>query len=93
MDKAAAAPTSYASQIEDIDDCERPGATLGKGCGLNDDDQIIQQGPGWPVVVHPGPASMEDLLGSIDPASDAETERFVAGICRPARGSNGLKRV
>ena len=46
---------------------------------MNDDQ------PAWdavrkPVVVHPGPLSIEDLLRHVDPAPDEETERFVAAI-------------
>jgi hypothetical protein len=33
-----------------------------------------------PVVVHPGPLSIDDLLQFVDPAPDEETERFVAAI-------------
>ncbi|HKD09500.1 MAG TPA: hypothetical protein VKB79_26580 [Bryobacteraceae bacterium] len=42
--------------------------------------QTIRSDADWPVVVHPGPASIEELLRSIDPAPDEETERFVAAI-------------
>jgi len=35
---------------------------------------------GKPLVVHPGPSSINDLLRYIDPVPDEETERFVAAI-------------
>lgn len=54
---------------------------------MNDEAPVIQQGPNWPVVVHPGPSSIEDLLRNIDPAPDEETERFVAAIYSDRRDS------
>ena len=33
-----------------------------------------------PTIVHPGPASMEDLLKSIDPAPEEEAGAFVEMI-------------
>lgn len=33
-----------------------------------------------PVVIGPKPFSFEDLLRTVDPAPDEETERFVAAI-------------
>jgi hypothetical protein len=44
------------------------------------DIQTRETNGNTPVVVHPGPASIEDLLRHIDPAPDEETERFVATI-------------
>lgn len=40
-----------------------------------------------PVVVHPGPASIEELMRYIDPAPDHETERFVAAIYADRRAA------
>jgi hypothetical protein len=37
---------------------------------MNDETHTIREGADWPVVVHPGPASIEELLRSIDPAPD-----------------------
>jgi hypothetical protein len=47
---------------------------------MNDENQALQEACGKPVVVHPGPPSIEDLLRHVDPAPDNETERFVAAI-------------
>jgi hypothetical protein len=33
-----------------------------------------------PVVVHPGPRSIDDILRQVDPSPDCETERFIAAI-------------
>ena len=44
---------------------------------MNEETQII---PEKPVIAHPGPVSIDDLLRNIDPAPDDETERFVASI-------------
>jgi hypothetical protein len=44
---------------------------------MQDEDQILSERGGKPVVVHPGPLSIEDLLQHVDPAPDEETERFV----------------
>jgi hypothetical protein len=47
---------------------------------MNDEDQALRE-PSWkPIVVHPGPPSIEELLRHVDPAPDDETERFVAAI-------------
>jgi hypothetical protein len=47
---------------------------------MNDEDQALTESGRKPVVVHPGPLSIEDLLRHVDPAPDDETERFVAAI-------------
>jgi hypothetical protein len=47
---------------------------------MNDEIQAMRDAGYRPVVVHPGPLSIEDLLQNIDPAPDDETERFVAAI-------------
>ena len=47
---------------------------------MNEEIEAKQNAGNRPVVVHPGPPSIEDLLRSIDPAPDDETERFVAAI-------------
>jgi hypothetical protein len=47
---------------------------------MNDDIEAMQNAGHRPAVAHPGPPSIEDLLRSIDPAPDDETERFVAAI-------------
>lgn len=44
---------------------------------MNEEIQTIRERP---VVAHPGPVSIDDLLRNIDPAPDEETERFVADI-------------
>jgi len=46
---------------------------------MNDENQA-REASSKPVVVHPGPLSIEDLLRHVDPAPDDETERFVAAI-------------
>ena len=55
--------------------------------GVNDEAQTIRDRTDWPVVVHPGPRSIEDLLRNIDPAPDEETERFVATIYADRRAA------
>jgi hypothetical protein len=47
---------------------------------MNTENQILPEPVRVPVVVHPGPASIDDLLRYIDPAPDRETESFVASI-------------
>jgi hypothetical protein len=47
---------------------------------MNNENQALRETGGKPVVVHPGPLSIEDLLRHVDPAPDDETERFVAAI-------------
>jgi len=57
---------------------------------MNDKIQVTRDAGDRPVVVHPGPPSMEDLLRSIDPAPDDETERFVAAIYADRREAAGI---
>ena len=47
---------------------------------MNDENQALREVGSKPVVVHPGPLSIEDLLRYVDPAPDVETELFVASI-------------
>jgi acetylglutamate kinase len=47
---------------------------------MNDENQALREVGAKPVVVHPGPLSIEDLLRHVDPAPDDETELFVASI-------------
>jgi hypothetical protein len=47
---------------------------------MNDEVQDLLNAGYKPVVVGPQPFSFEDLLRSIDPAPDEETELFVAAI-------------
>jgi hypothetical protein len=47
---------------------------------MNDENQALRKTGYKPVIVHPGPLSIEDLLQHVDPAPDDETERFVAAI-------------
>ena len=47
---------------------------------MNDENQALREVGSKPVVVHPGPLSIEDLLRYVDPAPDDETEFFVASI-------------
>lgn len=47
---------------------------------MNDEIQARRDIVHRPVVVHPGPPSIEDLRRSIDPAPEDETERFVAAV-------------
>jgi hypothetical protein len=47
---------------------------------MNDENQALRELGCKPVVVHPGPLSIDDLLRHVDPAPDGETERFVAAI-------------
>ncbi len=47
---------------------------------MNTQNRILPGSVRTPVVVHPGPASIDELLRYIDPASDRETESFVAAI-------------
>ncbi len=47
---------------------------------MNEEIRAKNDAVGKPVVVHPGPSSLDDLLRYIDPAPDDETERFVAAI-------------
>ena len=54
---------------------------------MNDEVQDLLNAGYKPVVVGPTPFSFEDLLRSVDPASDEEAERFVAAIYRDRRQS------
>jgi hypothetical protein len=54
---------------------------------MNDEHQILRESGSKPVVVHPGPRSIEDLLRHIDQVPDDETERFVAAIYADRRES------
>jgi hypothetical protein len=47
---------------------------------MNDDDQTVRNACARPIVVHPGPLAVEDLLRHADPAPDEETEQLVAAI-------------
>ena len=47
---------------------------------MNDEVQDLRNSGYRLVVVGPQPFSFEDLLRSVDPAPDEETERFVAAI-------------
>jgi hypothetical protein len=42
-----------------------------------------------PVVEHPGPHSIEEILRFVDPGPDDETEQFVAAIYEDRRGRMG----
>jgi len=56
---------------------------------MNNETHDAQDKFGMPVVTHPGPVSMDELLRNIDPAPDDETERFVALIYADRRGASG----
>ena len=60
---------------------------------MNDENQALREVEHKPVVVHPGPVSMEDLLRNIDPAPDDEIERFVAAIYADRREAAGAPRT
>lgn len=47
---------------------------------MNDELQDLRNVGYKPVIVGPQPFSFEDLMRSLDPAPDEETERFVAAI-------------
>ena len=47
---------------------------------MADETQFGNKAGCTPVIVHPGPGRIEDLLRHVDPASDEEIERFVAAI-------------
>ena len=47
---------------------------------MNDELQDLLDGGYKPVVVGPQPFSFEDLLRSVDPAPDEDTDRFIAAI-------------
>jgi hypothetical protein len=54
---------------------------------MNDDLQDLLNSGYKPVVVGPKPFSFDDILKSVDPAPDEETERFVAAIYADRRHS------
>ena len=56
---------------------------------MNEENQTLGKAGCKPVVVHPGPPSIEDLLRYVHPASDDETERFVAAIYADRREAAG----
>jgi len=47
---------------------------------MNAESHLLPEPARLPIVVHPGPTSLDDLLRYIDPVPDSETEQFVAGI-------------
>ncbi|MGD0868166.1 MAG: hypothetical protein ABSB88_01340 [Bryobacteraceae bacterium] len=47
---------------------------------MNDELQNFPNAGYKPVLVGPQPFSFEEILQSVDPAPDEETERFVAAI-------------
>jgi len=47
---------------------------------VNNDLEDLKSAGRRPLVVGPQPFSLEDLLRTVDPAPDEETERFVAAI-------------
>jgi len=59
---------------------------------MNDENQALGEAAHKPVVVHPGPLSIEDLLQHVDAAPDEETERFVAAIYADRREAAALAR-
>lgn len=52
---------------------------------MNDEVQDFLDAGYKPVLVGPQPFSFEDLLRSVDPAPDEETERCVAAIYEDRR--------
>jgi len=56
---------------------------------MNDDLQDLRNAGYQPVVVGPQPFSFEEILRNVDPASDEETERFVAAIYADRRQTAG----
>jgi hypothetical protein len=57
---------------------------------MNDDNQALWEPHSKPVVVHPGPASIDDLLKHVDPAPDEEIDRFVSSIYADRREAAGI---
>jgi hypothetical protein len=55
----------------------------------SDEYQALTEAGDRPVVVHPGPPSIDHLLLNVDPAPDDETERFVAAIYADRREATG----
>jgi hypothetical protein len=47
---------------------------------MSNNNHAIREAGGKPIIEHPGPTSIDDLLRHVDPAPDDETERFVAAI-------------
>ena len=47
---------------------------------MNDELQELRNSDHNPVLVGPQPFSLDEILRNVDPASDEETERFVAAI-------------
>ena len=47
---------------------------------MNDELRELRNSGYKPVLVGPQPFSFDEILRNIDPASDEETERFVAAI-------------
>ena len=60
---------------------------------MSDDNRTIRETVCKPVVVHPGPISIDDLLRHVDPAPDDETERFVAAIYADRREAAAAPRA
>jgi hypothetical protein len=54
---------------------------------MNDELQGFPNAGHKPVLVGPQPFSFEEILRNVDPAPDAETERFVAAIYADRRQS------
>ena len=47
---------------------------------MHDELQELRKSGYKPVLVGPQPFSLDEILRNVDPASDEETERFVAAI-------------
>ena len=58
---------------------------------MKDKNQTLSGAVPKPVVEHPGPLSMEDLLRFVDPVPDEETERFVAAIYLDRREASAIR--
>ena len=54
---------------------------------MKDDQRTPRPSGSRPIVVHPGPLSIDELLRFVDPAPDAETEQFVATIYEDRRAA------
>jgi len=57
---------------------------------MNAESQILPKPASVPMVVHPGPVVIEDILRYVDPAPDSETESFVAAIYADRDSAVGL---
>jgi hypothetical protein len=57
---------------------------------MNDENQALHEAAHKPVVVHPGPLSIEDLLQYVDPAPDEEIDRFVEAIYADRRAAAAI---